>query len=85
MGTSRNHFQAFRKRISGLTIQDPMGVSGYVSACSTDSQKKDALSKLWSAKIRADKARDAAVRTQIKEAFDWWRLLYNYKFPTYYY
>jgi hypothetical protein len=67
------------------SMQDPMGVSGYVSACQTDSQKQDALSKLYTARIRAEKAREAAGRQQTKEAFDWWGLVYNDRFPSFYY
>lgn len=66
-------------------IQDPMGVSGYISACKTEALRKDALSKLETALTRATNAREAVERNQFSEAFDAWRLLYNYEFPTYYY
>jgi hypothetical protein len=66
-------------------MQDPMGISGYIPACSTDAKKQDALSKLETALVRAEKARDAAYKEKISEAFDYWRLLYNYEFPKYYY
>lgn len=65
-------------------MQDPMGVSGYISACKTEALKTDALSMLNTAATRAEKARDAASRDDISSAFDWWRLLYNDWFPTYY-
>ena len=65
-------------------MQDPVGISGYIPACSTDTKRQDALSKLETAYIRSEKARDAALKENISEAFDWWRLLYNYEFPTYY-
>jgi hypothetical protein len=67
------------------SMQDPMGISGYIPACSTDAKKQDALSKLETALVRAEKARDAAYKEKISEAFDYWRLLYNYEFPKYYY
>lgn len=67
------------------SIQDPMGVSGYIDACKTEAQREDALSKLVTAYTRADKARDATRRENISEAFEYWRLLYNYEFPPYYY
>lgn len=67
------------------SMQDPVGVSGYVPACSTDTKKQDALSKLETALIRAEKARDAAYKEKFSDAFDCWRLLCNYEFPTYYY
>lgn len=66
-------------------IQDPMGVSGYISACKTEAKRDDALSKLERAMTRATKAREAVDAGKISDAFDWWRLLYNDEFPTYYY
>lgn len=66
-------------------MQDPMGISGYIPACKTDGFYQDALSKLDTAATRAEKAREAAEKGNISDAFDWWRLLYNYEFPTYYY
>ena len=65
-------------------MQDPMGVSGYIAACKSDAFHKDALSKLATAAGRAEKARAATAKGDIKLAFDWWRQLYNDKFPTYY-
>jgi hypothetical protein len=66
-------------------MQDPMEVSGYIPACKSDAQYKDAISKIETAAARAEKARDAASNGKISDAFDWWRLLYNNEFPTYYY
>lgn len=65
-------------------MQDPMGVSGYIYPCKTESFRQDALSKLNTAATRAEKARVAEASGDTKAAFDWWRLLYNDKFPTYY-
>ena len=66
-------------------IQDPMGVSGYISACKTEALRRDALSKLRTALTRATNAREAVDKGSISDAFDAWRLLYYYEFPTYYY
>ena len=66
------------------SVQDPMGVSGFIYACKTESQRVDALSKLETGLSRANNARDASDKGNISDAFDWWRLLYNYEFPTYY-
>lgn len=66
-------------------IQDPMGVSGYISACKTETMREIALSKLETALSRATKAKESVDAGNISEAFEWWRLLYNYEFPTYYY
>lgn len=65
-------------------MQDPTGMAGYIYPCKTDAFKQDALSKLKTAAIRAEKARSRTLNNDIKEAFDWWRLLYNDKFPNYY-
>ncbi|HYU71508.1 MAG TPA: hypothetical protein VEL31_02410 [Ktedonobacteraceae bacterium] len=67
------------------SMQDPKGVSGYISACKSDQLRADALSKLGTAVTRAEKAREAAIKGNISDAFNWWRLLYNDVFPTYYY
>lgn len=67
------------------SMQDPMGVSGYIEACRTELQRADALSRLETAVIRAEKAREAADKNNVEDAFYWWRLLFNYEFPTYYY
>lgn len=66
-------------------MYDPMGVSGAVYPCKSEALKTDALSKLSTALTRAEKAVDANSAGRVSEAFDWWRLLYNNEFPTYYY
>lgn len=65
-------------------MQDPMGFSGYIYPCKTEAFKQDSLSKLKTAAARAEKAREAEANQDTKTAFDWWRMLYNDKFPTYY-
>jgi hypothetical protein len=66
-------------------IQDPMRFSGYISACKTEARRQDALSKLERAVARTEQARQATVKGDIASAFDWWRLVYDNAFPTYYY
>lgn len=66
-------------------MQDPKGISGYVSACATEAKKTDALSKLATAKTRAEKAREAERAGSTSEAFDWWDKLFASNFPSYYY
>jgi len=66
------------------SMQDPMGVSGYIPACKSDALKADALSKLGTAVVRAEKALEAKDKGYIADAFEWWRLLYNNEFPTHY-
>jgi hypothetical protein len=65
-------------------MQDPMGISGYIPACSTDTRKETALSRLERALARAENARESADKEKISDAFYWWRLLYNEAFPSYY-
>lgn len=66
-------------------MQDPTGFSGYISACKTKVQERDALSKLSTAVARAEKAYNARANGATADAFDWWRLVYADAFPTYYY
>ena len=66
------------------SMQDPMGVSRLIPACKSDMQKADALSKLGTAVVRAEKALESKEKGNISDAFDSWRLLYNNEFPTYY-
>lgn len=66
-------------------MRDPTGFSGYISACKTEAQERDALTRLSTATARAEKAVAASSDGDISSAFDWWRLVYDDKFPTYYY
>ncbi len=67
------------------SMQDPMGISGYISPCSTSAKLIEARSKLSPALTRAQKAYRARRSENIKTAFYWWNMLYNGKFPSYYY
>jgi hypothetical protein len=51
-------------------MQDPMGISGHIPAAKSAARLADARSKLETAASRAEKARAAAVRGAIAEAFD---------------
>lgn len=66
-------------------MQDPMGVSGYISPCQSQAQLDDAISKLSTAATRAWKAEECRAKDDLYNAFEWWRLLYGDWFPTYYY
>ena len=63
------------------SIQDPMGISGYVSACNTDFKKTEALSKLATAHSRAEKAY-AKRESDLDNCYYWWNLFFNDKFPS---
>ena len=65
-------------------MQDPVGVSGYIPPCSTQPKLDETKSKLATALSRAEKARMAERQGDTKEAFYWWNLLYDNKFPGYY-
>lgn len=75
---------ALFNRIELARIQDPMGVSGYISPCKSTSELSSARSKVSTALSRATIAYDAEKNGDIKEAFDWWDKLFAYKFPRYY-
>jgi hypothetical protein len=66
------------------SMVDPKGISGYIAACKSEAQKEDALSKTLTAFVRAEKANTSAVNEDIKDAFEWWTLLFGDRFPTYY-
>jgi hypothetical protein len=63
------------------SIKDPMGVSGLIPCSKTQAQKETALSKLQTAATRAEKASLAKYKENIDDAFYWWNLLFNTKFP----
>ena len=75
-----------RRMLNGglARIQDPAGVSGYISPCSSKANHKDAISKLKTAATRAENANEAQKAGDVKAAFDWWDKLYYYEFPSYY-
>lgn len=62
-------------------IIDPMGISGYVDACSTEAKKLDSLSKLTTALSRAEKAYEHR-ENDIDKSFYWWNMFFNGKFPS---
>lgn len=62
------------------SIQDPMGISGYVKACSTAAKRDNALSKLKTGYTRADIAVGKR-ESNADDAFYWWNLFYNDNFP----
>jgi len=67
--------------IALASIQDPMGVSGYISACNSDAKKATAISKISTAFSRAEKA-VAARESDPENAFYYWGLLFNNEFPS---
>ena len=66
-------------------MRDPIGICGQIKPCSTDKKLKKTKSKLSTALNRAQKACDAKKSGNIEDAFRRWNMLYNRKFPSYYY
>lgn len=65
-------------------IEDPTGISPSVPPCAEHSDFTTIKSELTFAFMRANKALEARFKYNVVEAFDWWNLLYNGKFPQYY-
>ena len=65
-------------------VRDPMGISGNISPCRTPLALRIARSRVATARTRALKAREAEIRGNTREAFDWWSKLFARKFPSYY-
>jgi predicted nucleotidyltransferase len=63
-------------------MNDPSNASGRIRACSSDSTRADALSKLKRAASRARKALDAYKGDDEADAFYYLDLLFNGKFPS---
>ena len=76
---------SYLNRIDLANMQDPMGISGYISPCPTNTKLEDAKSKLSTALTRAQHACNAEDKDEIENAFWWWNMLYNYNFPSYRY
>ena len=66
-------------------MNDPLGISGSISPCETQAKYDDAISKLNTAVVRAEKALNAIQNDNVKDAFDRYNLLYNGDFTNYYY
>ncbi|GJQ61100.1 MAG: hypothetical protein SCALA702_01530 [Melioribacteraceae bacterium] len=64
------------------SIRDPMGVSGLIPSSKTPTQKQTALSKINTAVKRVENAMTAKYNEKIDDAFYWWNLLFNNKFPS---
>lgn len=63
------------------SIQDPMGISGYVKGCTSEAKMEDTLSKVKTGYTRAEKAVEKR-ESNVDDAFYWWNLFYNNQFPS---
>jgi hypothetical protein len=62
------------------SIQDPMGISGLVDACSSAAKKEESVSKTLTGFIRAEKAYEQR-SGDIDKCFYWWNMFFADKFP----
>ncbi|MFK0250877.1 nucleotidyltransferase [Amycolatopsis azurea] len=65
-------------------MNDPTGYTGRINACSTDTKRNDALSKLNLAVTRVTNALEEHKAGDTKKAFEWWDKLFGGHFPGYY-
>lgn len=73
------------KSVGLSQLQDPTGVVGYISPCNTEIKKDNALLKIDTAVSRLEKALEATKNGDTKQAFVWLGLLFNNRFPGYYF
>jgi SMODS domain-containing protein len=77
-------FDAFRllRDRGGASLNDPVGVAGYIAATATETQR---LSLVEHAKYAAEKATsaiNAEVAGNINDAYYYWKLVFNQEFPS---
>ncbi len=65
-------------------VRDPMGISGNISPCRSNSHLKSTVSKVATARTRVIKACEAEKRGNTKQAFIWWNIVFGRRFPSYY-
>lgn len=61
-------------------MQDPVGIAGYIAPTSTETQRADALSKLTTARNRANNAVEAEKAGKHTEALEWWGKVFDRSF-----
>lgn len=69
-----------RHQLAAMT--DPRGATGYVSACSSDANRTDTLSKLDRAATRARNALDAYKEERFQDCFYYLDKLFDGRFPS---
>ncbi|MFA5599804.1 MAG: nucleotidyltransferase [Phenylobacterium sp.] len=63
-------------------MRDPLGITGLIEPCS-EARKDQALTRLETALIRADKALDAEESGKPHKAFEWWDKVFGGNFPAF--
>ncbi|MCU0440398.1 MAG: hypothetical protein MUC49_21105 [Raineya sp.] len=74
-------FLKYLEDIKLASIRDPMGISGLIDACKTNTKKNDALSKLSTAVTRSRKACIDNILDRVDNSFEWWNKFFNDQFP----
>ncbi len=64
------------------SMNDPKGLAGRFSACSSDAKAQEARSKVTTASVRARKALDAYQKSDVNSAFYYLDLLFGNRFPS---
>ncbi|MNV70012.1 hypothetical protein D3C71_1629500 [compost metagenome] len=62
------------------SINDPLGISGRISACSTDAKYATALAKVKGDYIRAEEAYNNREKN-LDKCFERWNIFFNSEFP----
>ena len=73
-------FDLLRRRTC-RALQDPMGISGYISAAKTDHQQADLFGAATNAYVRACKAVSEEAAGRFDEAAYYWNIIFNDCFP----
>lgn len=74
-------FRLLRDR-AGAALNDPLGISGRIVAAYTEAQRQALTEAARYAADKSDRAIEAEVAGRIGEAFDYWNMVFNGKFPS---
>jgi hypothetical protein len=77
MPVDLHRYLSWLQDLALAAMNDPTGLSSRFTACSSDSNKSDALSKLATAVTRARKAREFDEKGQDNAAIEQYKLLFN--------
>jgi hypothetical protein len=69
-------------RRGGRSLQDPLGISGYIPIASTDAKRLEVVNALAHAADHAANAVSFEQRGQLADAYAQWSLVFNGKFPS---
>lgn len=84
----RSYAQIFRDLLVLLSkrncaaLRDPVGISGYIPACSSDPKRQLACRTVAEAAAHADSALQGEARGDLREALRQWNIVFNGSFPS---